>query len=112
MSILFFIIFACLIISLCVWLAVIFLYFRKETLDKITIFLVSLSAGALMGGAFLHLLPEASREVEIDKLYLMVLASFVFFLFYGKIVVLAALPQRELSCSHFRSHEFNRRRFA
>lgn len=36
--------------------------FKKETLNKILLFLVSLSAGSLFGGAFLHLLPEAVKE--------------------------------------------------
>ena len=67
------IILASLAISLCVWVAVLFLYFKKETLDKITLSLVSLSAGALMGGAFLHLLPEASKEIEINKLYTIII---------------------------------------
>jgi zinc and cadmium transporter len=81
-----YIILACFLITLCVWVAVIFLYFREETLHKIILFLVSLSAGALMGGAFLHLLPEASQEIEIDKLYLIVLFSFVFFFFMEKLL--------------------------
>ena len=86
MSILFTIIGATFLISLCVWLAVIFLYFKKDTLNKITIFLVSLSAGALMGGAFIHLLPEAASEVEINKLFLMVLVAFIFFFFMEKLL--------------------------
>jgi zinc and cadmium transporter len=77
---------ACLAISLCVWAAVLFLYFKKETLDKVTIFLVSLSAGALMGGAFLHLLPEAAEELEANQMYLIVLAAFVFFFFMEKLL--------------------------
>jgi len=86
MSILFTIIGATFLISLCVWLAVIFLYFKKDTLNKITIFLVSLSAGALMGGAFIHLLPEAASDVEINKLFLMVLVAFIFFFFMEKLL--------------------------
>ena len=86
MSILFSIILATFLISLCVWVAVFFLYFKKETLNKITLFLVSLSAGALMGGAFLHLLPEASEKIESEKLYLIVLGSFVFFFFMEKLL--------------------------
>ncbi len=81
-----YIILACFLITLCVWVAVIFLYFREETLHKIILFLVSLSAGALMCGAFLHLLPEASQEIETDKLYLIVLFSFVFFFFMEKLL--------------------------
>jgi zinc and cadmium transporter len=73
-------------ISLCVWAAVLFLYFKKETLDKITIFLVSLSAGALTGGAFLHLLPEAAEELESELLFGVFLASFVFFFLLEKII--------------------------
>ena len=49
-----------------------FFYLKKNVLDKIIVFLVSLSAGALIGGAFLHLLPEASREIEIDTYQLAV----------------------------------------
>ena len=86
MNILLSIFWACLAISFCVWLAVIFLYFKKETLSKITIFLVSLSAGALMGGAFLHLLPEASKKIEINQLFLMVLVAFIFFFFMEKLL--------------------------
>lgn len=77
---------ACFAISLCVWAAVLFLYFKKETLDKLTIFLVSLSAGALMGGAFLHLLPEASEELDANPMYFIVLAAFVFFFFMEKLL--------------------------
>jgi len=76
---------ACFLISLCVWLAVLFLFFKKETLFKITIFLVSLSAGALIGGAFLHLLPEASEELGSEKLFFIVLAAFVLFFLVEKI---------------------------
>jgi len=36
---------------------------KMEKLKKILLFLVSFSAGALLGGAFLHLLPEISEEI-------------------------------------------------
>lgn len=48
------------VITLCVWVAVFFIFLKKEVLSRITMFLVALSAGALMGGAFLHLMPETS----------------------------------------------------
>jgi len=72
-------------ISLCVWVAIFFLFLKKETLSKITMFLVSLSAGALIGGAFLHLLPEASEVIESEKLFFIVLMSFVIFFLIEKI---------------------------
>jgi zinc and cadmium transporter len=83
---LFFISAATFSISLCVFVAVFFLYLKKETLSKITLFLVSLSAGALMGGAFLHLLPEAASKIEAEKLYLVTLSAFIFFFFMEKLL--------------------------
>ncbi len=80
------IILATFLITLCVWVAVLFMFFRKEVLDKILIFLVSLSAGALMGGAFLHLLPEASEAMSIDSLFGVFLISFIIFFLIEKIL--------------------------
>lgn len=86
MSILLTIILACLSISLAVWLGVFLLYLKKEILGKITLFLVSLSAGVLMGGAFLHLLPEAAEEMEGDIVFPIVLFSFILFFLMEKIL--------------------------
>ena len=83
---LFTIILATFLITLCVWIAVLFMFFKKEVLDKILIFLVSLSAGALMGGAFLHLLPEASEAMSIDLLFGVFLVSFIIFFLIEKIL--------------------------
>jgi len=86
MSNLFFIILATLLVTFCVWVAVFLLALKKDTLQKITIFLVSLSAGSFMGGAFLHLLPEAAEEIEGERLFTIVLASFIFFFFMEKLL--------------------------
>jgi len=74
------------IISLCVWVAVLFMFLKKEVLSKITMLLVSLSAGALMGGAFLHLMPEASEQIKPDTLFGIFLISFVFFFLVEKLL--------------------------
>lgn len=80
------IILATFLITFCVWVAVLFMFFKKEVLDKILIFLVSLSAGALMGGAFLHLLPEASEVIGMDSLFGIFLISFIVFFLIEKIL--------------------------
>lgn len=85
MSTLLFIIISSFLITACVASAVLFLYFKEDVLDKITLFLVSLSAGALMGGAFLHLLPEAQEEIG-NNAYMIVLGSFIFFFLLEKIL--------------------------
>lgn len=43
-----------------------FLPLKKEKLKKILLFLVSFAAGGLLGGAFLHLLPEAVEETGFN----------------------------------------------
>jgi zinc and cadmium transporter len=73
-------------ITLCVWIGVFFVFFKKETLSKIVLFLVSLSAGALMGGAFLHLMPEASEQIEPQSVFGIFLISFVAFFLIEKIL--------------------------
>ena len=80
------IILATFLITLCVWIAVFFIFFEKEFLNKILIFLVSLSAGSLMGGAFLHLLPEASEMLSTNLLFGTFLFSFVFFFLVEKVL--------------------------
>jgi len=85
MNTLFYIILATFSITLAVWMAVLFLFLKKELLSKIVLFLVSLSAGAMMGGAFLHLLPEAMEEINSGILFVIVLGSFVFFFFIEKV---------------------------
>ena len=101
MNDLLYIILASFSITLCVWIAVLILYFKKSLLEKILLFLVSFSAGALIGGAFLHLLPEAAEEIESAKLFLIVLASFIFFFFIEKI-----LHWRHCHHNHCEVHTF------
>ncbi len=85
MSVLFTIILATFLITLAVWVAIFFLFLKKELLNKITLFLVALSAGAMMGGAFLHLLPEASEYVESEILFAIPLLSFILFFILEKV---------------------------
>lgn len=55
---------ATLVISALSFVGVITFILKKEMLTKISMYLVAFSTGALIGGAFLHLLPEA---VEISE---------------------------------------------
>jgi len=63
MSPLFWIIGSTFFISLIAWVGALTLFLKEELLHKILLVLVALSAGGLIGGAFLHLLPEAISEV-------------------------------------------------
>ena len=59
---------------------------KQKVLTKYLLFLISLSAGALMGGAFLHLLPEASEKLNSQQMFSIVLGSFIVFFLIEKIL--------------------------
>lgn len=60
---------------------------RMERLQKITLFLVSLSAGTLLGDAFIHILPETLAEFHGDPvIWLSLLAGILLFFVLEKIV--------------------------
>ncbi|HSV94855.1 MAG TPA: ZIP family metal transporter [Spirochaetia bacterium] len=80
------IIVATFLISLGALVGVFTLAMKEKKLEKILLFLVSLSAGALMGGAFLHLLPEAAEKIEGGDIFGIVLLSFVFFFLVEKVL--------------------------
>ena len=52
------------IVSLLSLVGVFTLSFNEKTLRKYTFLLVSLAVGALLGGAFLHLIPESFAKIE------------------------------------------------
>ena len=69
-------------ISLTAWTGVLTLVLRAELLDRILLGMVALSAGSLMGGAFLHLLPQAIADVgtaDTLPLFLYLIGGFCLF---------------------------------
>lgn len=62
--ILLYILIATFLISIIAFAGVLTLFLRKELLNKALLVLVAFAAGALIGGAFLHLIPEAVKEAN------------------------------------------------
>ncbi|MCX6744362.1 MAG: ZIP family metal transporter [Candidatus Parcubacteria bacterium] len=61
------------------------LFLQEKLLKKILIFLVSFSAGSLMGGAFFHLLPESLEETKKPLLvFVYLLTGFCLFFILEK----------------------------
>ena len=75
-------------ISLIAFIGIFTLAMKDQLLNKILLFLVSLSAGALMGGAFIHLLPEAVEKAEGTNMnvYVFVLVGFILFFIIEKVL--------------------------
>ncbi|MHA1649626.1 MAG: ZIP family metal transporter [Candidatus Helarchaeota archaeon] len=82
------IIIATLVVSVIAIIGIFTIGINDEYLNKIVIFLVSLSAGALLGGGFLHLLPEAVEEVGNLNIYLTLILGFILFFLIEKILVI------------------------
>lgn len=86
MSVLLYILASTFLVSAISFVGVITLSMKEKLLDKMLILLISFSAGALMGGAFLHLLPEAVEMFEGIQVFLNVLVGFVMFFFLEKLL--------------------------
>jgi zinc and cadmium transporter len=68
------------LVSLISITGILFIFMKKKSLDKVLIFLVALSAGSLLGGAFLHLLPEIVDNTGFSlNIAFLVLGGIVFF---------------------------------
>ena len=74
-----YIIVSSLFISLGALVGAVTLFLNKHKLQSFLLSLVSLSAGTLMGGAFLHLLPEAVEALDPEHVFLVTLLSFIGF---------------------------------
>lgn len=86
METLIYIVIATFLISAGALVGILTLSVNQEKLEKALLFLVSLSAGALMGGAFFHLLPEALESIDQASIFNLVLFSFVAFFFIEKLL--------------------------
>jgi len=75
------------IVSLLAFLGLTVLALKDKLLSKILIYLVSFSAGGLIGGAFFHLLPESVEGADnVLLLFVYVIIGFIFFFLTEKIL--------------------------
>ncbi|MDD2688963.1 MAG: ZIP family metal transporter [Candidatus Omnitrophica bacterium] len=75
---------ASIVVSLISFIGVISLLLKENLLSKILLLLISFSAGALIGGAFLHLIPEAAEKSGHSEVYLFVIVGFILFFILEK----------------------------
>jgi len=64
-----------------------FLSLKSDKLQRITLYLVSLSAGSLLGGSFIHLIPEMFEQTEnINMAIFSILIGILIFFILEKVV--------------------------
>ena len=74
------------IVSLMSLAGIITIGMKQKALDKILLLLVGFSAGALMGGAFFHLIPESIEGKGTEFTLLIVIIGFVLFFLIERIL--------------------------
>ncbi len=83
MNELFFIILFTFLVSLISFIGALSLFLKEKLLNKALLGLVAFSAGTLIGGAFLHLLPEAISEFGVDESSILNIFLYTLFGFVG-----------------------------
>jgi len=79
MSVFLWILLATISTSLIALVGAVFLFFKEDFLKKIILWLVAFSAGALMGGAFFHMIPESIESIGDSSVFVWVIIGFSLF---------------------------------
>jgi zinc and cadmium transporter len=75
---------ASIVVSLVSLIGILGFFLKDDWLDKSLILLIGFSAGGLIGGAFLHLLPEALEQAESQQVFYYLILGFLFFFILEK----------------------------
>lgn len=70
---------ASIVVSLISLVGIFALTLKDKFLEKILVILIGFSAGGLIGGAFLHILPEAMEQSRDPNIFLYVIIGFIIF---------------------------------
>ena len=74
------------LVSLMAFAGLLLVSLKEKSLKNLLLTLVALSAGVLMGSAFLHLVPEAIEKFGQQNVFAYVLLGFVLFFFIEKVL--------------------------
>lgn len=75
---------ASIIVSLISLVGIFSFLLKENLLDKLLVILIGFSAGALIGGAFLHLLPEALEVIKSESVFSCLIIGFLAFFILEK----------------------------
>ena len=80
---LFYALISAVIVSLISLMGIFFIFFKKKV-DNIIFILVAFAAGALIGNAFFHIIPESFEKLNSEIASLIIVSGFLFFFFIEK----------------------------
>jgi len=77
---------AAFVVSLVSLVSIVFIGLKEEFLKKILLLLVGFSAGAMMAGALLHLIPEAAESLDMQSIGLAAIFGFSIFFILERVL--------------------------
>lgn len=77
---------ATIVVSLISLVGIIAISIKKEALSKVLLSMVGFSAGTMLGGAFLHLIPEVAAVHQDENIFIYVLIGFIAFFLLERII--------------------------
>jgi len=77
---------ATIVVSSISLIGIVTLILKEQFLEKVILLFVGFSAGALIGGAFLHLIPEALEGYSKENVFLYVLIGFSLFFILERVI--------------------------
>ncbi|MBS3172069.1 ZIP family metal transporter [Candidatus Woesearchaeota archaeon] len=86
MQTIYWIILSTLFVSLISLVGIFTLSLKSKSLEKVLMLFVALSAGALIGAAFFHLIPESLENTEPVPVFVILLLGFTFFFLIEKVL--------------------------
>jgi len=90
-------------VSLIAFIGIIFIGLKEEKLKRLTMILVGFASGTLMGGTFLHLLPESQTpENDATTVFWYVIIEIISFYTLEKFLYWRHLPRKGVPNPHFR----------
>ena len=76
--------FSAVIVSLISLVGILFIFFGKNKIHNVIFVLVAFAAGALIGDAFFHIIPESFERLNSEIASLIIVLGFLFFFFVEK----------------------------
>ncbi|MBI5159393.1 ZIP family metal transporter [Candidatus Micrarchaeota archaeon] len=84
--VLMYIVAAVLIVSLVSLIGIVTIFFRKKSIEQSLLALVGFATGAMLGAAFLELIPESIEACDVGNAFVFVLAGLISFLVLEKLL--------------------------
>lgn len=99
--VLFLIIASAIFVSILSFVGIITLVISGSLFQRILLLLVAFSAGVLMGGAFIHLMPESLEEMEPMRAFMLLLTGFSSFFLLERFLMWRHCHERECDVHSF-----------